>query len=755
MANEQSIIMNPAEYAAKIVNQTSRHIFLTGKAGTGKTTFLRNIILKTHKKTIVVAPTGIAAINAGGVTIHSQFQLPFGPFVPSKAFSVNSILQFKVNNPDSLFKNFQMSGKKRQLLRAVELLIIDEVSMLRADLLDAINTVLKAVRRNQQSFGGVQVLFIGDLLQLPPVVKDEEWQLLRNYYKSIYFFDAQALLDSKPIYIELDKIYRQSDQTFINLLNNFRNNEVEQDDMELLNRHYKPNFKPPVEENYITLTTHNAKADAINKKALDELHVKSHYFQALISGEFSEYAHPVEKYMELKVGAQVMFIKNDLNVEKKFFNGKLATIEKIDEKDIMVKFDDSTDLLKIEHYEWKNIKYELNEATNEIEEKELGSFKQFPIKLAWAITIHKSQGLTFEKAILDINAAFAPGQVYVALSRLKSLDGLVLTASAVRLNTAQDETILDYGNTKNHQGDLDNLISEETVTFTKDYLLKAFNFNTLQREISEHLESYNKSESQSEKQKYLPWALKIKQDFEPVRENSEKFLRQINTILSAKEGEYFHTLLTRIEAATQYFSPLLRAFSMQILTKQLEIKADKKVKLYLVELSELEAGFFRQLEHINKGLILVKSIVNQSEFDKNAVDTGFNKSERQQEIDAFQEKPDQKTHKSTDGNKPNTKEISLEMHKQGMTFEQIATDRNLTIGTIEGHLAHYVGTGDVDILSVLSEIKLKTILETAARLEQPLFNALKEVLGEEYSYSDLRFAYNHKKYIDEMAEKMK
>jgi len=747
MAETDNKIPTPADYAAKIVNQTNRHVFLTGKAGTGKTTFLRSIIHKTHKKTIVVAPTGIAAINAGGVTIHSQFQLPFGPFVPSRAFQVNSILQFRVNNPDSLFKDFQMNGKKRQLLKAVELLIIDEVSMLRADLLDAISTVMKFVRRNQQSFGGVQVLFIGDLLQLPPVVKDEEWQLLRNYYKSIYFFDAQVLLENKPIYVELDKIYRQSDKTFINLLNNFRNNEVEQDDMELLNKHYKPNFMPAEGENYITLTTHNTKADAINKKALDDLHVKSHYFHALITGEFNEYAYPVEKYMEMKVGAQIMFIKNDPNAEKKFFNGKLAKIEKVIDNSIFVKFDDSPELLQVQLYEWKNIKYELNAATNEIEEKEMGSFKQFPIKLAWAITVHKSQGLTFEKAILDINAAFAPGQVYVALSRLKSLDGLVLTAPAVRLNTSQDETILDYGNTKKRQGDLDSLISEETVSFAKDYLLKAFNFNALQTEIGDHLATYNKSESQSAKQRYLPWAAQIRLDFESLRENAEKFLRQVYQILTAKEEGYFEILLKRVDAATRYFSPMLKAFSTQIINKQLEIKADNKVKIYLGELSELESGFFRQLENINRGLILVKSIVNETEFDKNSVLEGFDKTNRLCEIEALQQKLDEK--KAIEGPKKNTKEISLDMHRMGMTFEQIATERNLSIGTIEGHFAHYVSTGEIDILAVLPEEKLKTILEMAEKQNQPLFNALKEILGDEYSYSDLRYAYNYKKYMEE------
>lgn len=745
----------PADYAAKIINQTNRHVFLTGKAGTGKTTFLRNIILKTHKKTIVVAPTGIAAINAGGVTIHSQFQLPFGPFVPSKQFNVNSVLAFKVNNPDSIFKNFQMSGAKRQVLRSIELLIIDEVSMLRADLLDAINTVLKSVRRNQQAFGGVQVLFIGDLLQLPPVVKDDEWQLLGNYYKSIYFFDAQVLKEDKPIYIELDKIYRQSDKTFINLLNNFRNNEVEQDDMELLNRHYKPNFRPSNDENYITLSTHNAKADAINKAALDDLHVKSHYFQAIITGEFNEYAYPVEKYMELKVGAQVMFIKNDTSSEKRFFNGKLAKIESIDDDGIKVKFDSGPELLKVEHHIWKNIKYELNEGTNEIEEKEMGSFSQFPIKLAWAITIHKSQGLTFEKAILDINAAFAPGQVYVALSRLKSLDGLVLTAPALRLNTSQDETIRDFGNSKKHQGDLDGLISEETINYSKNYLIKAFNFYGLHLEVGEHLVGYNKIDSQSEKQKYLPWARQLQQDFETLWPYAEKFTRQINEILSAKNENYFQTLFQRVEAAVNYFDPKLKEFSSRIRTQQDALQDEKKVKGYLKELSELEAAFYRQLEAIHRGLILVKSIVSNSEFDKNAVNEGFNKDQRQIEIEEFNKKIDAKTSKSKEyeGNKPSTKQISFDLHQAGNSIAEIAKIRNLTITTIESHLAHYVATGEIDILQLLSAEKLQTILTTAEKLEQPLFNALKEVLGDEYSYSDLRFAYNHKKYVDSKSEK--
>jgi hypothetical protein len=606
-----------AAIASKFINQTNRHLFLTGKAGTGKTTFLKYISEYTHKNSIVAAPTGIAAINAGGVTLHSLFQLPFGSFIPSNDRIKEDNITTQINTPQSLIKDLQMNSSKRKMLKELELLIIDEVSMVRADLLDAIDIVLRHIKRQKnRSFGGVQLLLIGDLLQLPPVVKEEEWNYLNPYYPGIYFFNAKALQQNKPLHIELNKIYRQSDQLFISLLNNLRDNSLTKEDIELLNKHYKPSFIPKRDDGYIFLTTHNRKADEINRQSLKELPGKTYYYDAEIDGDFSEYLYPVEFRLELKKGAQVMFIKNDYSGEQRYFNGKIGVISYLSPDRIEVSFNDGTPAATVEHYIWENKKFRLNKETNAIEENIKGAFSHYPIKLAWAITVHKSQGLTFKKAIIDVSRAFAPGQIYVALSRLVSLDGLVLTGRIPLSVLEQDGALTGFLKSKKSPEILEKVLKKETHHFIADTVLKAFNFNSLCNLFKYHVESYNKDDKKSIKQQYKNWAGELQTDLIPVKEVADKFSGQLNQIIGTQYSGYLLVLDDRVKAAKTYFEPLLKKFSERIFSQINRLKKQKRIKTYLNELRDTELLFFKQLQAIYKSEALINSAINDTELLK-------------------------------------------------------------------------------------------------------------------------------------------
>ncbi len=749
---QQNITENAiASIASRFINNTNKNVFLTGKAGTGKTTFLKHIIKHTYKNAVIVAPTGIAAINAGGVTIHSLFQLPFGAFIPVRDAAIEFNENIKINTPNTLFKGFQLNASKRKLLQELELLIIDEVSMLRSDLLDAIDTVLKSVRRkNHLSFGGVQVLFIGDLLQLPPVVKEDEWRYLKSYYKSSFFFDAQVLQQAKPIYIELDKIYRQDDTTFISILNNLRSNQVSAQDIEKLNSYYKPDFKADVKEGYIHLTTHNNKADSLNRESLQKLEEKSYFFKAEITGDFNEYSYPVEENMELKKGAQIMFIKNDPTGAQRFFNGKIGIISNLNDSTIEVSFNDGSKSVSIEKYEWQNIKYTINEATNEIEEKINGTFTHYPIKLAWAITVHKSQGLTFSKAIIDIGQAFAPGQVYVALSRLTSLDGLILS-SPINTNSLNiDSNITEYSNKKESEETLTSLFESESFLFFQNYVVQCFNFSTLNQVLTAHIESYQKDEAKSAKQKYFNWAFELKKEVEATKLVSDKFLNQLQQIFNSKQTDYKEQLKNRVEAAKNHFAPILKQFSKTVL-KQIELLKDqKKVKTYLEELVELDALFFKQLQLINKAEAMVKSATENLEFSKDKINTSEENIARIKELSAVplkvkRERKSRDLSANKEGKKEktekiDTKKVSYDLYKSGKSIEEIATERKMVVMTIEGHLAHYAGLGMIDVKKFVEEEKMNNIITVSKTLDTTLFGPIKQSLGEEYTYSEIRFA---------------
>ena len=469
--------MSPTNHELQLANDfvqyTGCNIFLTGKAGTGKTTFLHNLHKNTAKRMIITAPTGVAAINAGGVTLHSFFQLSFGPFVPgSETYEHNKQRQFR------------FSKEKKRIIQSLDLLVIDEISMVRADLLDAVDAALRRYRRNNQPFGGVQLLVIGDLHQLSPVAKQDEWHLLQQYYESAYFFSSKALALTELLTIELKHIYRQSEAGFIKLLNRVRNNRLDESSMEALNRRYIRDFTPGEDQGYITLTTHNLSAESINQNRLQALSKKEYRFNAEISGDFAEHIYPTLATLLLKEGSQVMFVRNDPSAEKLYYNGKIGKITKLSNKSICVVCPGNHNEIVVDPVVWENIKYTLNEETKEIEEDIIGSFKQYPLKLAWAITIHKSQGLTFEKAIIDAKAAFAHGQIYVALSRCKTMEGMVLSSPISSRGIEIDKAIMCFDENAHQNPPSKSRLLAAKISYQQRLLLDCFDFSLLNNHLN-------------------------------------------------------------------------------------------------------------------------------------------------------------------------------------------------------------------------------------------------------------------------------
>ena len=456
------------QMAHDFVQHTGCHIFLTGKAGTGKTTFLHHLKKNSQKRMVVTAPTGVAAINAGGVTLHSFFQLPFGPFIPGSE-----------SHEGNRQRQFRFSREKKQIIQSLDLLVIDEISMVRADLLDAVDGALRRHRRSSQPFGGVQLLMIGDLHQLSPVAKQADWQILQEYYDSVYFFSSHALEQTQLFTIELKHIYRQSNPGFIKLLNQVRDNQLDETALAEMNQRYIPDFTPLDGQGYITLTTHNNKADSINRSRLQALTKTSHFFQADISGDFPEHTYPTQSRLEFKEGAQVMFLRNDVSSEKNYYNGKIGKIKKIFSQTVSILCPGDSEEILVEPMDWENIKYTLNPENKEVQEEVIGKFKQYPLKLAWAITIHKSQGLTFEKAIIDAESAFAHGQVYVALSRCKTFEGMVLTSPIPSHGIETDSAILDFDEKAGQNPPSHSLLTQAKINYQQKLLLDCFDFQSL------------------------------------------------------------------------------------------------------------------------------------------------------------------------------------------------------------------------------------------------------------------------------------
>ena len=733
---------NPLVIASRFINNTRRHVFLTGKAGTGKTTFLREVFNSTHKKCVVAAPTGVAAINAGGVTLHSLLQLPFGSFIPSNDLSDMQGISTKISTPASIVKEQHMSKRKLILLREIELLIIDEVSMLRADLLDAIDFVLRFARRSKEPFGGLQILFIGDLLQLPPVVKDHEWQILSRWYNSPYFFEAKALKDNPPVYIELEKIFRQSDPEFIGILNNFRYNRPTQIDLDLLNATCK---KLPEVENrndYIFITTHNRIVDDRNSEELSKLKNDLYTYSAEIEGDFPEHLYPVEYVLQLKEGARVMFIKNDYSGNQLYFNGKLGTVLNLDENEIEVEFDDDSENVMVEKYTWENKTYSVNTETGEITEQVTGAFRHYPLRLAWAVTVHKSQGLTFPRAILDLSGAFAPGQIYVALSRLQTLEGLVLASPLFFNRLRTDKVVLDYAENKKESVVLLENLKTDIYSYTTDQAVKAFDLSDLQRTLKFHHQSYDKDENKSLKQKHKKWASELYNSLTELKEVADKFIKQVNFIVYQAQQDGLQPLQERMTAARGYFEPRIKEFVAKVLQQKQEVKNEgKKVKTYLTELMDLEMSFLRQIYLIHKACAVIATTIGEAELSRKNFDpSGIYADRKEQKLSPAHSKESKAKTKVKSEPASGTREISFQMFSKGMTVKEIAAERHLAVSTIEGHLVAYIADGKVDVTRLVAAEKLAEILKVAEDFDHTQLKPIKEILGDDYSYAEIRLA---------------
>ena len=533
---------NELKLAWDFVNNTNRNIFLTGKAGTGKTTFLHRLKMQSKKRMVIVAPTGVAAINAKGVTVHSFFQLPFGPILPNDDLG-----------PSSSF-NRRFSKTKINIIKSLDLLIIDEISMVRADMLDGIDKTLRRFRSRNLVFGGVQLLMIGDLQQLSPVIKENEWRLLQPFYKNAFFFSSQAYHNCNPLTIELKHIYRQENPLFINILNEIRNNNLSISSAIELNKRYLPDFEPNKEDGYISLTTHNNKARQSNKQELEKLEGKEYIYKAQIEGSFPEHSYPNKEELKLKVGAQVMFIKNDSSPEKRYFNGKIGKVILLEKDEVIVNCpdDDFNIVTKLET--WENIKYTVDSETKAITEDKIGSYSQIPLRLAWSITIHKSQGLTFEKAIIDAQGAFAHGQTYVALSRCKSLEGLILKSRIEPNQIISDQNVIEFNKYAEANQPNEDILQQSKREFQLNLIAEVFDYYEFLYPAGRILDIYYKNRGSIEGVIEQPINT-IKESITNLLKVSNSFKSQLQTLVGNMEiPESNKGLQERFTKAVSYFN---------------------------------------------------------------------------------------------------------------------------------------------------------------------------------------------------------
>lgn len=566
--------------AWQFIENTGTHLFLTGKAGTGKTTFLRKLKTESPKRTVVLAPTGIAAINAGGVTIHSFFQLSFAPYVPESSFSTDGKASYR----------YQYGKEKINIIRSMDLLVIDEISMVRADLLDAVDAVLRRFRDRNKPFGGVQLLMIGDLQQLSPVVKDDDWQMLSKYYDTPYFFSSQALKQTEYCTIELKKVYRQSDGNFLDLLNRIRENRCDGQVLDALNRRYISGFEPSKEEGYIRLVTHNYQAQRINDHEMEQLPGRSFAFRATIDGKFPEYSYPTDEVLELKCGAQVMFVKNDTSGEHRYYNGMIGEVTAVSAKAIEVRSKGSNTPFALQEEEWTNAKYVLDEETKEITEAIEGTFRQFPLKLAWAITIHKSQGLTFERAIIDASGSFAHGQTYVALSRCKTLEGVVLSAPLSARAVISDSAVDTFTVEARKSEPDEQRFRSLQRTYFLELLSGLFDFQPIEQALRRYVRLVDEHLYKLFPKQLAAYKTEVERFHEKVTKVAQKFSLQYTRLIDAAQDYATDAALQkRIHAGALYFQeqlqPLDAVLGNTVVTDNKELK--KKLRDAMGELTGL------------------------------------------------------------------------------------------------------------------------------------------------------------------------
>ena len=802
------------ELARAFVEETDCTIFLTGRAGTGKTTFLHDLKDRTAKRMVVTAPTGVAAINAGGVTLHSFFQLPFGPFLADTDLSRGQ---------------HRISREKRNLINSLDLLVIDEISMVRADLLDGVDAVLRRYRRSERPFGGVQLLLIGDLHQLAPVTKEAEWQLLRPFYPSPYFFDSLALKQLDLVPIELRHIYRQSDQGFINLLNQVRDNRLDAAALETLNGRYRPDWLPG--KGVITLCTHNNGAEAINRTKMAALPGAIRRFEADIEGSFPEYALPTAATLEVKIGAQVMFVRNDTAPQKRFFNGKIGAVVAVEGKRIQVQCPGEADTIDVAPITWENITYTIDEQTAEISPKVVGSFTQYPLKPAWAITIHKSQGLTFDQAVIDAQAAFAPGQVYVALSRCRTLEGLMLRTPIPARAISTDPAVLDFSARIEAHPPSEATLHAARIRYQQHLLLACFDFQHLSRllgRLTGLLRTHAAIISIAGGSEFFPIQ---EQAQETICGVGDKFRRQLQSLFAinrepakddvirdrlAKAGGYFReqfeTLLSPcldglevttdnrevgkrlgeaivlarresacklagILACAEGFSPgrYLRALSLAAMEG--ERRPAKSETLY----TEADVGhpeLFQELRQwrttrAQADNLAAYQVLHQKTLVQIAVHLpdsleallaikgiGKRLAEKYGEeivalVAAYRKEKGIVTvelplaaigptgEQLRKGKREDTKKTSLEMLRSGLSIAEIATQRGLTVQTIEGHLAFFIKRGELSLDGLIAEDRRAYLEEKIERLPTASLKSLKATLGEEFSYGEINLVLAH------------